>query len=156
MAPPKKKKPEPKKGKAEKPKKEKPKPKPKPKGANKPKPPPKRKPPSNVKELLATVGVTDPVADFAGCASLDDEFAVVRRAWHKSILASHPDKGGDRELFELIQSAFDTLKDMKTNEEVDSFAVAAKVSVTRFIFQLFFPYFVTFLFSFFCFSPFTV
>ena len=127
MAPPKKKKPEPKKGKAEKPKKE----KPKPKGPKKPKPP-KRKPPSNVKELLATVGVKDPAADFAGCSSLDDEFAVVKRAWHKSILAAHPDKGGDRELFELIQSAFDTLKDMKTNEEVDSFVVAAKVSVTRY------------------------
>ena len=116
---------------------EKPKPKPKPKKAKKAKPPPKKKAkrPSagdNVTGLLATVGILDAAADFAGCANLDAEFSVIKRAWHKSILAAHPDKGGDRETFEAIQSAFEVLKDMKLGEQVDSFVVAAKVRLVFF------------------------
>ena len=79
-----------------------------------------------MKQLLAAVGIADPAAAFAGCAGVEDEFARVRRAWKTAVLAAHPDKGGDREMFEAIQAAFDTLKEMKTSGACDSFAEAAK------------------------------
>lgn len=90
----------------------------------------KRGPAGNtVKALLSTVGIEDPAAEFAGCDNLEDEFNVIKRAWHRSILAAHPDKGGDREVFQAIQAAFEVLKDLKMNEEVVSFVVAAEVRI---------------------------
>lgn len=84
---------------------------------------------NTVRALLSTVGIEDPASAFAGCGNVEDEFNVLKRAWHRSILAAHPDKGGDREVFEAIQAAFEVLKDLKMNEEVVSFVVAAQVRI---------------------------
>lgn len=90
-------------------------------------PPKKKKLAGNtVRALLATVGVDDSAATLGACANLDDEFKLVKSSWHRLVLKNHPDKGGDRQVFEDIQAAFEVLRDMKVNGEVDSFAAAAK------------------------------
>ena len=63
-----------------------------------------------VASCLATLGVDDPKAAFSDAPDLDERFKIVKRFYHKAVLREHPDKGGDREMFEEIQKAFETLK----------------------------------------------
>lgn len=47
---------------------------------------------------------------FQGCASLEDEWKVVKKAFLKIALVSHPDKGGDAVAFQRARQAFDGLR----------------------------------------------
>eukprot|EP00227_Mantoniella_beaufortii_P010621 CAMPEP_0197600484 /NCGR_PEP_ID=MMETSP1326-20131121/33368_1 /TAXON_ID=1155430 /ORGANISM="Genus nov. species nov., Strain RCC2288" /LENGTH=258 /DNA_ID=CAMNT_0043167591 /DNA_START=51 /DNA_END=824 /DNA_ORIENTATION=- len=80
---------------------------------------------NTVKALLETISV-DPATAFEGCGNLADEFKKVKAAYFAAVLKEHPDKGGDVETFRGIQSAFETLKEMMSNGQIDSFVVSAK------------------------------
>ena len=74
-----------------------------------------------VQGCLATLGLTDLASAFTGCATIEDEFKVIKRAWHKQCLSAHPDKGGSEELFRCVQAAFEVLKAKKTGGSIASF-----------------------------------
>ena len=74
-----------------------------------------------VQGCLATLGLTDLASAFTGCANIEDEFKVIKRAWHKQCLSAHPDKGGSEELFRAVQAAFEVLKAKKTGGSIASF-----------------------------------
>jgi hypothetical protein len=80
---------------------------------------------NTVAKCLAAIGVEDAAKALEGCESLDAEFRVLKSSYHRAVLRAHPDKGGDREVFEDIQNSFEVLRGMFANREVDSFVQAA-------------------------------
>ena len=80
--------------------------------------------PMTVGDMLAALGVTDPEAAFGACANFEDEFRVVKKAYLKIVLKEHPDKGGDRERFEAVQTAWETLSSMKAENKLGSLRLA--------------------------------
>ena len=80
---------------------------------------------NTVAKCLAAIGVEDAAKTLEGCESLEAEFRVLKSSYHRAALRAHPDKGGDREVFEDIQNSFEVLRGMFANREVDSFAQAA-------------------------------
>ena len=80
---------------------------------------------NTVAKCLAAIGVEDAAKALEGCESLDAEFKVLKASYHRAVLRAHPDKGGDREVFEDIQNSFEVLRGMFANREVDSFVQAA-------------------------------
>ena len=80
---------------------------------------------NTVAKCLAAIGVEDAAKALEGCESLDAEFRVIKSSWHRMVLRAHPDKGGDREVFEDIQNSFEVLRGMFANREVNSFVQAA-------------------------------
>jgi hypothetical protein len=79
---------------------------------------------TTVGAMLAALGVTDPEAAFGACANFEDEFRVVKKAYLKIVLKEHPDKGGDRERFEAVQTAWETLSSMKAENKLGSLKLA--------------------------------
>lgn len=79
---------------------------------------------TTVGAMLAALGVTDPEAAFGACANFEDEFRVVKKAYLKIVLKEHPDKGGDRERFEAVQTAWETLSSMKAENKLGSLRLA--------------------------------
>ena len=71
-----------------------------------------------VQGCLATLGLTDLASAITGCANIEDEFKVIKRAWHKQCLSAHPDKGGSEELFRAVQAAFEVLKARAAGHEL--------------------------------------
>lgn len=64
--------------------------------------------PKTVEYCLSKVGVkTDALA---ACADLAEEWAAIKRAYFKTVLKTHPDKGGDPAAFRKVQSAFESLR----------------------------------------------
>lgn len=45
----------------------------------------------------------------------------IKKAWRKAAMQHHPDKGGDKEMFQKIQKAYETLSDPKTKELYDQY-----------------------------------
>lgn len=83
--------------------------------------------PQTVASCLETIHVQ--VATLSSCASLDDEFAIVKKAYFRRILATHPDKGGDSATFRKVQAAFDVLRGLFDSGRVgSSFATALGTS----------------------------
>ena len=58
---------------------------------------------------------------FASCGDLAEEFKVIRRAYHRKVLATHPDKGGDAQEFRDVQSAFEVLREFYDRGRVITF-----------------------------------
>ena len=81
-----------------------------------------------VRGCLMTLGIDDPAGAFEGAENLEDEFKVIKKAWHKMCLATHPDKGGSEEEFRAVQAAFDVLKDKKTSGTIGTFASSSAQS----------------------------
>ena len=81
-----------------------------------------------VRGCLMTLGIDDPADAFEGAENLEDEFKVIKKAWHKMCLATHPDKGGSEEEFRAVQAAFDVLKDKKTSGTIGTFASSSAQS----------------------------
>lgn len=48
--------------------------------------------------------------DLSACATVEEEFKVIKKAYFASILKNHPDKGGDAAVFREVQAAFETLR----------------------------------------------
>ena len=44
----------------------------------------------------------------------------IKRAYRKLVVIHHPDKGGDKEQFQKIQEAYDTLSDPEKKRQYDS------------------------------------
>ena len=96
--------------------------------------PPKKKPKGKPKGgesggttvggMLAALGIADPTAAFEACVNFEDEFRVVKKAYLKIVLKEHPDKGGDRERFEAVQTAWETLSTMKAENKLGSLKLA--------------------------------
>ena len=76
--------------------------------------------PKTVGAMLAALGIADPASSFEACANFEDEFRVVKKAYLKVVLKEHPDKGGDRERFEAVQTAWETLSSMKAENKLGS------------------------------------
>jgi len=76
--------------------------------------------PKTVGAMLAALGIADPASSFEACANFEDEFRVVKKAYLKIVLKEHPDKGGDRERFEAVQTAWETLSSMKAENKLGS------------------------------------
>ena len=74
--------------------------------------------------MLAALGIADPAAAFEACVNFEDEFRVVKKAYLKIVLKEHPDKGGDRERFEAVQTAWETLSTMKAENKLGSLKLA--------------------------------
>ena len=64
--------------------------------------------PSTIERCLARLGLA--IASLAGCDDLDAEWAAVKRAYFKTALKTHPDKGGDANAFRKVQGAFEALR----------------------------------------------
>ncbi|KAI8614747.1 hypothetical protein BC830DRAFT_1125914 [Chytriomyces sp. MP71] len=76
-----------------------------------------------VHTLLSTIGVAlDSLADKE---SLEEEYAVIKRAYFKKILTCHPDKGGDPSTFRAVNSAFESIRSAFETRSVASFASAS-------------------------------
>ena len=56
--------------------------------------------PSTIERCLARLGLA--LASLAGCDDLDAEWAAVKRAYFKTALKTHPDKGGDASAFRKV------------------------------------------------------
>ena len=77
----------------------------------------------NIKVLLDTIGVVEEAIE--DCPLLSDEWSVIKKAYFKKVLKSHPDKGGDPDAFREVQAAFETLRELFECEGVTSFAGSA-------------------------------
>ena len=65
--------------------------------------------------MPATIGkclarIRRAAAALAGCDDLDAEWSAVKRAYFKTALKTHPDKGGDAPAFRKVQAAFEALR----------------------------------------------
>jgi len=79
-----------------------------------------------VKSCLTTIFSEDvnvPDNDFglSGCANIDEEFKIIKKAYFKNVLKSHPDKGGDPSVFRDVQASFEVLRDLFDNSKIESF-----------------------------------
>ena len=63
---------------------------------------------STVKDCLAAIDVDPSVLQPAD--GLEAEWAIIKKAYFKKILAAHPDKGGDPAVFRNVQTAFEVLR----------------------------------------------
>mmetsp|Transcript_54799 Transcript_54799/g.88800 ORF Transcript_54799/g.88800 Transcript_54799/m.88800 type:complete len:446 (-) Transcript_54799:432-1769(-) len=70
-------------------------------------------------------------ANFQGCAGVQEEWTVIKKSFHKTILQCHPDKGGDAAHFRDVRTSFDVLKELyKEGRGVHSFAAADSQSTS--------------------------
>ena len=67
---------------------------------------------------------------FTNCRSLSDEFSVIKRAYFKNALLTHPDKGGDSHEFRNIDGSFKILRDMFQKKLVTTFGTNQKPKAT--------------------------
>ena len=63
----------------------------------------------------------DAATAFVSCGDVAEEFKVIRRAYHRKVLATHPDKGGDAQEFRDVQSAFEVLREFYDRGRVITF-----------------------------------
>ena len=63
----------------------------------------------------------DATTAFVSCGDVAEEFKVIRRAYHRKVLATHPDKGGDAQEFRDVQSAFEVLREFYDRGRVITF-----------------------------------
>ena len=73
-----------------------------------------------VQECLALFGVD--LVRLSACGSVCEEWKVIKKAYFKSILDCHPDKGGDASVFRDVQSAFEVMRVLFDSGKMVSFA----------------------------------
>lgn len=69
-----------------------------------------------IAECLGELGVG--LSTFSGCASTQDGWGRIKKAYQRSILQSHPDKGGTEEKFRSVQSAWGALRELYESGKV--------------------------------------
>lgn len=77
---------------------------------------------ATIAKCLASFDV-DSASAFAACGNIEDEFKVIKKAYHRKILVAHPDKGGDAATFREVNASFEVLRGYFDRKKVDSFAV---------------------------------
>lgn len=84
--------------------------------------------------LTAIFGNEDGLENFGlkSCSSIEEEFKVIKKAYFKNVLRSHPDKGGDTSVFRDVQASFEVLRDLFDNRKVDSFHDGLENSADKF------------------------
>lgn len=75
-----------------------------------------------VEDCFKIIGVES--KDLEGLDDLQDEFKVIKKAFHKKARDEHPDKGGTNEGFVKLRDAFNTLKKLFEDNAIDSFAAS--------------------------------
>ena len=73
-----------------------------------------------IQECLDTLGVTSEDLD-NGELTLDEEFKSIKKIYFRQILQSHPDKGGDPEVFRQIQTSFESLRKLYQSKSLQTF-----------------------------------
>lgn len=73
---------------------------------------------------MAAIGVSDAAARLGPCADLDEEFAILKKAYMRTVLKTHPDKGGDAATFQATRSAFEVIRNLFEAGAIASFASA--------------------------------
>ena len=72
-----------------------------------------------VVECLSSLGVT--VECLQSCASVKEEFGVIKKCYFERALVSHPDKGGNADSFRLLQEGWEFIRELvdggNVNEE---------------------------------------
>jgi hypothetical protein len=69
--------------------------------------------------------------DLEECGTIEEEFSKVKKTYFKKVLVCHPDKGGDSDTFRLIQTSFETLRDMWSAGKITSFVAFLKSRKNR-------------------------
>lgn len=82
---------------------------------------------TTIADCLTTLGVS--LEALGSCLGLGEEFAVLKKAYFKSALAKHPDKGGDAAEFRKVHDAFEALRSLYDTGAVDCFATSASKCV---------------------------
>jgi hypothetical protein len=75
-----------------------------------------------IKKCLDAIGVTS--AQLKECEDFQQEFSLIKKAYFKNILVSHPDKGGDANVFRDVQTSFEVIRDLFDKGKIKSFATA--------------------------------
>ena len=70
-----------------------------------------------VAACLASIGL-EPAALSSGGGDLTEEWSIIKRAYFKTALKAHPDKGGDAATFREVQSSFDALRALYDGADV--------------------------------------
>ena len=74
---------------------------------------------ATIAKCLASFDV-DSASAFAACGNIEDEFKVIKKAYHRKILVAHPDKGGDAATFREVNASFEVLRGYFDKKKVDS------------------------------------
>ncbi|KAJ1459581.1 hypothetical protein M885DRAFT_510713 [Pelagophyceae sp. CCMP2097] len=74
----------------------------------------------SIESCLKAIGVS--LESLAGCATVEDEFKVIKKVRNDKSREVHPDKGGDPAAFRALQTAFEVLRGLFDTGAVDSFA----------------------------------
>ena len=77
----------------------------------------------SIQDCLQHIGLTPQDDVFSDCNSIEEEFKVIKKRYFKKVLVSHPDKGGDAEVFRQVQTSFEVLRDLYDKGLVSSFVI---------------------------------
>lgn len=83
-----------------------------------------------VKKCLDAIEISS--KDLEVCEDLDEEFSKIKKAYFKKILASHPDKGGDADIFREVQTSFEVIREIYQLGKIASFVTAAAEPTKRY------------------------
>lgn len=86
-------------------------------------------PGKSIKDCLEAVGI--PVSALGSRMTIKEEWALIKKAYFKKVLACHPDKGGDAAVFRDVQAAFEVLRQLFDGSAFNfSFAAAQDQSTS--------------------------
>lgn len=76
-----------------------------------------------ISECLSAINVD--MEALEGCVNLQEEFFTIKKAYFKTILKCHPDKGGDAAVFRNVNTSFEVLRGLLDSNCIASFYAAA-------------------------------
>lgn len=79
-------------------------------------------PGATIGDCLAAVGVG--ARHLNGCTTAEQEWPIIKRAYFKKVLSTHPDKGGDAAAFRDVQAAFEVLRRLFDTGAVECFRLS--------------------------------
>jgi hypothetical protein len=85
---------------------------------------------TSVPDCLEEIRVT--TASLEQCATLSQEFNIIKKAYFQRCLQTHPDKGGNEADFRKLNSCFEIIRGIYDGGEIDSFLKLSKRSYDPF------------------------
>ena len=73
----------------------------------------------SVKDCLKEINITP--ESLQNCASLSQEFNLIKKSYFQRCLQTHPDKGGNEQDFRLLNSCFEIIRDLFDKGEISTF-----------------------------------